>query len=362
MLNKLARVWGAVAEARARLYQHGQLEVHRLPRPAISVGGISIGGSGKTPAVAAITGLLLEAGQRPAILSRGYRRRGRTPLLVSHGDGRGPLVSVRRAGDEPTWLARLFPTAVVAVAAHRERAAELALAAASVDVFVLDDAFQHLRVSRQADCLVVDSAAPFWCDAPVPAGRLRERHRAAARADAFLLVGDDLVAAEVLEQRYPDRPVFRLRSMPPLAWAFNDYGRSRAADDVSGAPARGLEPAAVLALSPAQLPRPLYAFAGIARPQRFFDGLSAAGIELAGHHRFPDHHFFRPSGLARVADAARAAGAAGLITTEKDAVRIGSQALDLPLFVWRYRLRPQTPETVLSWLLRRLGNTAEQAH
>jgi len=343
MVKFLGAAWGAIAALRVETFQRGWRHVARLPRPTLSVGGLSVGGVGKTPAVAALAELLIAMGVRPAILSRGYRREGRGPLLVSLGNGR-ILVSDRKAGDEPFWLARTLPRAVVAVARRREEAAALALDAGPVDVFLLDDAYQHLRVARDVNFLVVDASMPFWQDSPMPAGRLREKPAAASRADAFLLVASTEVnITPSVRAHCPDRPVFGLGPTPPAAWLLAKYSAApdtgaRLSDDIS----------------PGDLPQPLYAFAGIARPGRFYEDLQSAGVVLAGSCNFHDHHAYGPADLRRLERKARSAGAVGMITTEKDAVRIPAKGQSVETYVWRYRLKPQRPEVLGKWLLGRI--------
>ena len=206
----LEGLWSAAATAKAKLYAAGIFPIHRLDRPTISVGALHAGGTGKTPATATVARLLQAAGQQPAILSRGYRRRGRHPSLVCRG--RGLILPIREAGDEPAWFARVLPTAMVAVAGQRERAASLVGAAGGCDVYLLDDGYQHLRVARQINLLVVDGDAPFWEGRLLPTGRLREGPAAASRADGFLLLGHQQPdsARCWLHRQFADRPIFEL--------------------------------------------------------------------------------------------------------------------------------------------------------
>lgn len=319
---------------RERLYRSGWRTVHRLDRPSVSVGALAVGGTGKTPCTVALCGLLLKSGLRPAVLSRGYKRRGGGPLLISSGDGDAPRHSAEVGGDEPVLIARQLPDVAVAVAARREAAARL-VPTADVDVYVLDDAFQHLRVARDVDCLVVDGDRPFWDDRPMPAGRLRERPEAAARADAFLLVGEERAVTHAeLARRFPGRSAFELVAEPPVALPFGAEGP---------------------ALEPPDWPGPLFAFAGIARPERFWTSLAATGAEIAGVRAFPDHHRFTGADLADLARRAAAASAGALVTTEKDAVRLPAEGLPgPPLLVVRHRLRATEPRRLQQWLLERL--------
>jgi tetraacyldisaccharide 4'-kinase len=345
MLRLPAATWAAIGRLRVALYRGGWLRTRKLERPVISVGALSVGGAGKTPATAMIASLLQEAGHRPAILSRGYRRQGSEPLLVSGGDGGGPRTTAAAAGDEPFWLASVLPGVPVAVAGRREEAARLALAAAQVDAFVLDDGFQHLRVGRDVDLLVVDAAVPFWRDLPLPIGRLRESPAAADRADALLLIGGDAETAAEARRRHPRLESFLLAVEPPRAW--------RQGQPSPAAGAEPPNPAAAL-----ELPSPVYAFAGIARPERFFGGLERAGVELSGRRTFPDHHAFGAGELAELDRAAAASGARALVTTEKDAVRLPDPvpgAAGRPIWVWGYRLAARDPEALRAWLCRRSG-------
>ncbi len=326
----LSAVWAGVARVRVRAYEKGWLPRRRLSRPTISVGALEMGGTGKTPATAMLARLLAGAGHRPAILSRGYGRRAATPLLVSRG--RGPESEVRLCGDEPYWYACVLPGVAVAVAAQRERAA--ALVAERHDLFLLDDAFQHVRVQRDVDLLVVDGDAPFWRQAPPPRGRLREEAGAAARAHAFLLHGCS-EAAEELRRRYPDLPVFLLRRRCP--------GVRRLDDFLAGRPPQ----------PPPSLPA--FLFAAIARPRRLQAAAREAGVALVGERFFRDHRWYCGADLDAIERAARRAGAEILVTSEKDAVRLlPLRPLRLPLLLLADEMRPQRGDALLAWLQRRL--------
>lgn len=332
MLRPLSSLWGILAATRVRLYRAGWLSVHRLRRPVVSIGSLGVGGIGKTPCVAALAGILQACGYRPAILSRGYRRRGRAPVVVSRGSGLE--VDVRDAGDEPAWLASVIDGVGVAVAARRERAAEILESNAEFDVYLLDDGFQHVRVYRDVDLLVVDGRSPFWEGLPPPAGRLREAPAAARRADAFLLIRDvESTARAALERRHPGIPAFDLEPEPAAVWPLELFPGDSAAVDVSA------------------LPSPAYAFAGIARPERFEMTLVDAGVSLTGCRWYRDHQWYDRATLADLAGRARDAGAQCLVTTEKDAARIrASRSTGLPIWVWRHRLAPREPERLGAWL------------
>ncbi len=301
-----------------------------------------MGGTGKTPVVAAVGKLLAGAGRRVAVLSRGYGRSGDSPTLVSKGDGLE--VPARQAGDEPAWYAQALPDTIVAVARRREAAAALA-SELHPDLYLLDDAFQHVRVARDVDLLVVDADQPFYHSSPPPSGRLREMPSAAARASAFVLHGSPHAAQNAtaaLQRRFPNRPIFVFHRGFPGVVGLDVFLRDAAVATASAIPPETR----------------LLAFAGIARPRRLFESLEGAARVVATRE-FADHHWYRASDLEALVGVARADGAEALITTEKDAVRMAALTRpDFPVWVWRYRLEPKDPAALAGWLGARLDAVA----
>jgi len=299
IVNALSAVYGAAATWRRRWYAS---RTRRLARPVISIGNLRVGGTGKTPAVDCIARLLLEQGERPAVLSRGYARRKASADVTIVSDYQHVLTDVAHAGDEPMLLARALPGVPVLVCADRHRAGRLAEAQFGATVHLLDDGFQHVQLWRDVDLLLVDERD--LDDRVLPAGRLREPLANAAAAHAVIVpaaAGDDL--ARTIGQRLGVPDVFRAaRSL--------------------GEPVM-LDPGA----EPFHKGRPLFAVAGIARPERFFDDLQASGLMIVGRFTFRDHHAFDQADVTRIVDAARAAGAATVVTTVKDAMRL--EGLDL---------------------------------
>lgn len=271
-----------------------------LARPVVSIGNLSVGGTGKTPVVEYVARWLVERGERPAVLSRGYRRVRRVDGVTVVSDGSRILADVDEAGDEPLMLARHAPGAVVCVADDRFLAGTLAERALGCTVHVLDDGFQHFGVNRDLDVLV--SAPGELSEGRVlPTGRLREPVEAAARAHLLIVVGADrqTAAAE--------------------AWTLG-ISESAGATRVLGQPYR--VPGGRPQDPPLQASGgPIVAAVGIAHPPRFFDALRDAGWTIARELPFPDHHVFGRSDIARIADTVRASGAGAVLTTEKDAVR-----------------------------------------
>jgi tetraacyldisaccharide 4'-kinase len=171
---------------RVYAYEHGWLARRRLPVPVISIGNLTVGGTGKTPLVIQITEWLLKAGKRVAVLSRGYRRTSREPLLFV-SDGARIIATAEEAGDEPFLIAQRCPEAIVAVGADRYRLARRVLETCGVDCIVLDDGFQHLAVHRDINLLLVDATDVDGLEGLLPAGRLREPMTAAKRATGVIV-------------------------------------------------------------------------------------------------------------------------------------------------------------------------------
>jgi tetraacyldisaccharide 4'-kinase len=296
LLAPLGALYGAAASARVRAYRRGWLPRARLGGPVISVGNLSVGGSGKTPVVALIAAMLLDAHRPVAVLSRGYRGSFRGDCLVV-GDGQGVIAGPEEAGDEPVMLARAVPGVVVAVGRRRDRVGRAVEARFGPRVYVLDDGFQHLRLHRDLD--VVCASARDLVDRPLPAGRLRESPSALARADLILLDADGPALAG-LAAAYPGR-VLRLRRR--VLGFFGLDGSERPA------PARP------------------FLLSGIARPERFHCDATPRVGQLAGTAVFADHHAYSARDVAGVESRARAAGADAIVTTAKDAVRLPPTSL-----------------------------------
>jgi tetraacyldisaccharide 4'-kinase len=280
----------------------------RLARPVISVGNLSVGGTGKTPVVAAVAQWLVDAGERPAILSRGYGRAEAADGVVVVSDGRSIYAGVDRAGDEPLMLARQVPRAAVCVSPDRHLAGALAERQLDCTVHVLDDGFQHLELARNLDVLVT-TLGEIPSGRVLPMGRLREPMDAASRAHV-LVVTDATAGAASAE-----------------AWTLGISQSCAAARSLAA-------PVAIATESGTSEPGAggVIAVAGIANPQRFFDALKAAGHVIAGEISFPDHHRYTALDVAAIDAKMKAAGADAILTTDKDAVRLETLALPMPAY------------------------------
>lgn len=306
-------LYGVVQRLRALFYRWGVLSSYRAARPVISVGNLTVGGTGKTPVVDTIVRDLLQRGERPAVVSRGYGgqiRRG--VAIVSRGDGCGALLPAVQCGDEPFLLARRNPQAIVVVAPRRREGVEAAIRDCDASIIILDDGFQHLAVQRDLDILLLDARRPLGNGSLLPAGLLREPPTAHRRAQLCILTRDETLAAPS-----PFSVPATLRCRHRLATEF-------VALDGSLRPVKDL----------AKLQG--VAFAGIAAPEPFFHALKGLGLHLTATLALNDHADFAGETLRSLKDAA--ATADFFVTTEKDGVKLRPSDLPLPCFQARLEL------------------------
>jgi tetraacyldisaccharide 4'-kinase len=288
-----ALAYGGLATLRNRLYDAGWLTARRVPARVVSVGNLSVGGTGKTPTALWLAERFAARGCRTAIVARGYGKRRRGVVVV--GEAGRPLVAPEEGGDEAVMLARRFRGPVV-TGERRVEAATLACGRFALDVVILDDGFQHRALARDADLvLATQDRRVTWT---LPAGPLREPCAALGRARALLAVDEAPPPPSPTGARLP---LFR--------------GRLRPTALVRAAEGMWLEePLGAIA------GREVIAVAGVARPERFLATLARAGTVVRGLLRFPDHHAYGARDVARLA----AAASEGLVvTTEKDLVKLG---------------------------------------
>jgi tetraacyldisaccharide 4'-kinase len=356
LLRPVAAVYEGVIRLRWQAYASGLFRVSRLRHPVISIGNLTMGGTGKTPITIALARFLQDSGHRVAVLLRGYggNHRGK-PLLVS--DGQRILSTAKVAGDEALVLAENLPQVIVAVAKDRAKAGAWIEQRFEVDVHLLDDGFQHLRLHRDLNLLLIDATNPFGRGLP-PLGRLREPPQAITRADAVVLTQpesntDTHLLIEEVQKFKPTIPCFiarrrlasaRLLVAPMPIGAATEPERSRLAkgdfkgrkthrpDDLP-APSflvgRGnelSEESAEVSIQTLRESRAL-AFAGIANPRQFFGMLQQHGIHFRDSIGFHDHHDYTKADYQRLKARCQSLAIDTLITTEKDAVKLDPLAL-----------------------------------
>ncbi len=301
LLYPLSVIYGAIVRLRLLLYKAGVLRAKRVPCPVISVGNITVGGTGKTPVTIFIASLLKESGKRVAVLSRGYKRGGKSIETVS--DGRGILLGPDMAGDEPYLIAKRLQGVPVVVGADRVGAALYAIEKFSPDVIILDDGFQHIRIERDLNILLTDPVNGFGRYL-LPRGILREPIEGIMRAG--LVMGRGLSGK-------PDMELIKRFKLPVMEYGYRATGLVDVADGSS----RGAE---------SIKGRKVIALCAIANPESFFSSLEGLGAEVMDKVRFPDHHGYTQRDLDTVMG--RREGSQMIITTEKDAVKL--EGLNIP--------------------------------
>lgn len=304
LLDRLASLYGFAGATRAAAYQREWLPTRRLFCPVISVGNLTMGGTGKTPLVQLIARLLLSRGVTPSILTRGYRRN-RGPSLIALEPGVRREPDPREVGDEAALLAASLPEAPMVICADRYRGGIAVEDRFRVGAHILDDGFQHLALARDANLVTLDATQPISDSLIAPAGRQRERCAALRRATAVVITragqADSTKLEEQIQQIHPGVPVFHSRTKL-TGWREVGSGRLLPADFLAG--------------------KRVCAFCAIGNPRSFFRDLTRWGCDLAGGHAFPDHYRYTSSDVAHLVLSARSAGGAALVTTMKDVMNL----------------------------------------
>lgn len=289
-------LYGAIITGRNLMYDHGVFRAERVGLPIISVGNLTTGGTGKTPMVEYLVNRFLEAKQKPAVLSRGYKRTTTGTVVVS--DGVTLMGTAESAGDEPFQIARKFPRAVVIVDEERARGARTAIDKFHPDVIILDDGFQRRSLARDLDIVMIDGTMDLADSSMLPAGVRREPLGGLRRADMLAVSEGDFGRA--LPVQADGKPAIHVKTESvQLRQLF------------SGVP---------LPLTSIQDKRAI-AFCGIARPSSFRDTLKKIGLHVLDFVSYQDHHRFQPGDVAEIARRAENMSAQLIVTTEKDAVR-----------------------------------------
>jgi tetraacyldisaccharide 4'-kinase len=302
LLRPVGAIYGMAMSLRNRLYERGIFKSWRSPIPVVSVGNITTGGTGKTPLADWIVKFYAASGIATAIVSRGYGRRTKGVQLVS--DGRRILLGSRDAGDETAMLAARNPGTIVVVAEHRAEGVQFLMrefAGRLPGVIVLDDAFQHRKIARDLDIVVVNASAPKELDALLPAGRLREPLRGLRRA-GFVILG------KITDEAKADKLLARLEQFgkPVLRSRIKPGGLVKVDGTQSGAIEHETK---------------ALAFAGIGAPAGFLHSLESAGVKVGATRFFRDHEPYTEAAIrAIVAESARKGVVP--VTTEKDWHRI----------------------------------------
>jgi tetraacyldisaccharide 4'-kinase len=303
---------------RAGLYRLGVFKTRRLDCRVISIGNLTLGGTGKTPTVMMVADTLRRKGFKPAILSRGYGGQSGEFVNVVN-DGQQTLLSPEMVGDEPVMMAQRLKDIPVLTGRIRYETGKYAIEQFGVDVLILDDGYQHLPLHRDLNILLCDATRPFGNGVVFPAGELREPLSAMDRADVICLTRcrEDSQTGPIDESNSRQVPVIKTGL------------RVQSVIELSSGKETGME---------AVQNQPVAAFCGIAHPLDFFHTLEQVPVQIVNQDYFSDHHDYSTDDLKTIESRAKQAGAKLIVTTEKDAVKLRGYTFDLPVYAVRIAL------------------------
>jgi tetraacyldisaccharide 4'-kinase len=311
-------IYGDLARLRARLYAQGTLKMKRLSAPVISVGNLTVGGTGKTPMVIFLAERFLAEGKSVAILTRGYKGTGGT-------------------SDEIELMKfRLQDRVMFGIGPDRYEEGRK-LEGKGVDLFLLDDGFQHLPLFRDVNILLVDASQPLGRESMLPAGNLREPISAMDRADLLVITRLEASPATLAT-------IEKLQDYPVFSAVTRLLGFRRLGAEIQLLPANEIGPG------------PFYAFCGIGNPKAFFHDLKTWNLPVAQNSEFPDHHRYDQRDALELRQVARAAGAKAFVTTEKDAQNLsGVSFSEFPVFIAVIEMQLPQQDTFFSFIHDRLA-------
>ena len=334
-------IYFALVRIRSWLYANHVLTTYRLQQPVVCIGNLTMGGTGKTPTVIAIGHLLHKAGCRISVILRGYKGHHQgTVLLVA--DGKKSLTTVQEAGDEALVIAQNLPQAIIAISKDRWKCGSWLERNFSIDLHLLDDGYQHLRLFRNFNLLLIDVTNP-WGDTSLPGGLLREPLSGIQRADAVLLTrtkpGEHYPELmQIIKMHRFDLPIFYSRQK---IWAVDSMRRK------DFTPMEKLKDT------------PLLAFAGIGQPNQFFSLLQESEFRIHECYPFKDHHRYTSGDILKLKSRCQSIGIKAMITTEKDAGKLNVQDFEpFQVLVAKLEFEFDNPDQLLELIRNKTGFTS----
>lgn len=319
-------LYGMVMRLRERCYQRGIFKVTRFPVPVVSVGNLTLGGTGKTPLVQYLARLLQARGFSPAVISRGYGGSTKKPVNVV-SDGRETLLPAERVGDEPRLLAETLPGVPVLTGVVRKLPARHAIDMGA-NVLLLDDGFQHMAIARDLDLVLFSADVLAGNSRIFPGGDLREPVKALHRASCFVLTGVNALNQEraekftaLLQQKWPEKNTYRTACRP------------------TGFVQRDARHRFVFSKSKPSGLNKTFALCGIAHPDSFRKTLLSCGIDPIGFLALEDHHMYKERDVRKIVSQVKAADAQSVLVTEKDMVKL--DGVDFGVLLYAVRIEAQ---------------------
>jgi len=279
-------------------YEIGIFPSFKIDCPVISVGNLTVGGTGKTPTVISIVKWFTENNIKVCVISRGYARESRGCVVVS--DGIGTISPVKKAGDEAVLIARKLPGVPVIVDKNRVRAAKIALQKFSPDVIILDDGFQHRRIQRDLDIVTINREKLFGNNFLLPAGPLREPLFNLNRADIIWINGNND------NETLPKLPI-QIKSKPVITATYTPLKLIDVNGDVSEPDLKSV---------------PVTAFSGLGNPDSFKQTLESLGAVIELFIKFKDHHFYTEKDISLIENTFKNGSSKHILTTEKDWIKL----------------------------------------
>lgn len=315
-------------------YNVGIFKQKKLPCTVISVGNIVVGGTGKTPAVAAIAKLLQNKGLQITILLKGYKRSNKKEVLFV-SDGENHLSSQEDSGDEADMLARILPKIPIVVGNKRYLTGQAALKRFDTDVLILDDGFQHRQLARDLDIITMDATQPYGTGTLLPIGSLREPRAAIQRADIIILTRTDVVKTGIknlkdeLNKLAPNTPILESVHRPTSLYPLYNKGIHfpMSTDNITG--------------------KRILAVCGIGNPNAFLATIDKFGPEKVESLAFPDHHVYSDSDIQQIKHHMQQHKIEWIITTQKDEQKLVDLKTELPILVLAIELIITEGEAIL---------------
>lgn len=315
LLRPLGAVYGFFMRIRAFFYATSILKSHTLPVPVISVGNLTMGGSGKTPIVIYLARFLKQQGYRPAVISRGYGGKATAKSNVV-SDGNAFCLDSMEAGDEPRLIAEKAPGIAVITGKKRKYPCQYSVDKLGCNIILLDDGFQHLPVNRDIDLVLFNATTNFKLMHVLPSGILRESFSALNRASAFIITGcndnnhsQTQEVVSYLQRGQLNQPLFQLAYEP--SHYVDQSGKRIELETLSSQ---------------------VFAFCGIASPNRFINALKTLSVSITDSAFFSDHQQYNEELLNNIIEQAKKQGSEALLTTEKDLVKLKTFDTELPIY------------------------------